>query len=105
MVRGAILPTAPLIPPAKTGGRPRSVDVREVVNGILYITRGGNDWRMLPHDLPPWQTAYYYFRRWQRDAGALWADGSVFMTRCVSRCAPPPGALPNRAPPSSTVNR
>jgi len=54
---------APLIPPAKPGGRPRSVDVREVLNGILSITRGGNDWRMLPHDFPP---AYYYFRRWQQ---------------------------------------
>jgi putative transposase len=56
-----------LIPPAQPGGRPRTVDVREVLNAILYITRGGNDWRMLPHDFPPWQTAYYYFRRWQRD--------------------------------------
>jgi putative transposase len=58
---------AALIPPAKPGGRPRSVDIREIIDGILYITRGGNDWRMLPHDFPPWRTAYYYFRRWQRD--------------------------------------
>jgi putative transposase len=58
---------SPLIPPAKLGGRPRTVDAREAFNGILYITRGGNDWRMLPHDFPPWQTTYYYFRRWQRD--------------------------------------
>jgi putative transposase len=58
---------APLIPPAKPGGRPRSVDIREIINGIRSITRGGNDWRMLPHDFPPWETVYYYFRRWQRD--------------------------------------
>jgi transposase len=58
---------APLIPPAKPGGRPRSVDIREVLNGILSITRGGNDWRMLPHDFPPWETVYYSFHRWQRD--------------------------------------
>jgi putative transposase len=57
----------PLIPAAKPGGRPRTVDIREIINGILYITRGGNDWRMLPHDFPPWETVYYYFRRWQRD--------------------------------------
>ena len=47
----------PLLPPAKPGGRPRTVDLREVVNGILYLLRSGCPWRMVPHDLPPWQTA------------------------------------------------
>ena len=42
-----------LLPAAKPGGRPRSVDLREVVNGILYVVRGGCAWRMTPHDLPP----------------------------------------------------
>lgn len=64
---------APLIPPAKPGGRPRTADVRECLNAIFSVTRAGSDWRMLPHDLPPWGTAYSYFRRWQDDAGALWA--------------------------------
>ena len=41
-----------LLPPAKPGGRPRSVDLREVLNGILYIVRGGCAWRMMPTDLP-----------------------------------------------------
>ena len=45
----------PLLPPAKPGGRPRTVDIREVVNGIVYVLRTGCPWRMLPHDLPPWQ--------------------------------------------------
>lgn len=58
---------APLLPGAKPGGRPRSVEVREVVNAILYVLRSGCPWRMLPHDLPPWQTSYKYFRNWTRD--------------------------------------
>jgi len=57
----------PLIPPAKPGGRPRSVDLREIVNGIRYVLRSGGAWRLLPHDLPPWETVYAYFRRWQGD--------------------------------------
>jgi putative transposase len=59
-----------LLPPAKPGGRPRSVDLREVTNGILYIVRGGCAWRMMPHDLPPWSTCYDYFRKWRNDG--LW---------------------------------
>jgi putative transposase len=57
----------PLLPPAKPGGRPRSVKLREVLNGILYIVRGGCAWRMMPHDLPPWSTCYDYFRKWRND--------------------------------------
>lgn len=56
---------APLIPPAQPGGRDRSVDMREIVNGILYILRSGGAWRMMPHDLPPWSTVYDYFRKWR----------------------------------------
>ncbi len=58
---------APSIPPAKPGGRPREVDVREVVNAILYVVRTGCSWRQLPHDFPPWQTAYYYYRGYQQN--------------------------------------
>jgi putative transposase len=57
----------PLIPPAKPGGRPRSVDVREIINALRYVLRSGGAWRLLPHDLPPWETVYAYFRRWQAD--------------------------------------
>jgi len=56
----------PLIPPAKPGGHPRVVDMREIINGILYILRAGEGWRMLPHDLPPYNTVDGYFRDWQR---------------------------------------
>lgn len=58
---------APLMPLAKPGGRPRTVDMREVMNGILYVLRSGCTWRMMPHDLPPWSTAWGYFRRWRKD--------------------------------------
>jgi transposase len=58
---------APLLPPAKPGGRPRSVDPREIVNAILYQLRAGCAWRLLPHDLPPWGTVHYYYRRWRLD--------------------------------------
>ena len=57
----------PLIPAAKPGGRPRSVDGREIVNGIRYLLRAGCAWRLMPHDLPPWETIYAYFRQWQVD--------------------------------------
>src|ERR671917_550333 len=57
-----------LLPVAKPGGRPRSVNLREVLNGIFYITRGGCAWRMMPKDLPPWSTCYDYFRKWGKDA-------------------------------------
>ena len=60
----------PLLPPPKPGGRPRSVDLREVVNGLLYVLHTGCPWRSIPHDLPPWPTVWTYFRRW-RDDGTL----------------------------------
>ena len=56
---------APLIPPALPGGRPRTVDMREVFNGIQYVLRTSCSWRLLPHDLPPWGTVHYYYRRFR----------------------------------------
>ena len=55
------------IPPAKPGGRDRSVNMREVVNGILYLVRTGCSWRQLPHDFPPWGTVHWYYRCFRRD--------------------------------------
>ena len=57
----------PLIPSAQPGGRPRSVDMAQVINAILYIVVTGAQWRMLPKDYPKWQTVYHYFRRWRDD--------------------------------------
>jgi len=55
---------AEFIPVAKAGGRPAKYERREIVNGILYVLRTGGSWRMLPHDFPPWESVYGYFRRW-----------------------------------------
>src|SRR3954471_24180164 len=51
----------PLLPTAKPGGRPRSVDLREITNAMLYLLRTGCPCRSLPHDLPPWGTVWAYF--------------------------------------------
>lgn len=56
-----------LIPDAKIGGRPRSASMREVVNAMLYISRAGCQWDMLPRDLPAKSTVYEYFAAWRKD--------------------------------------
>ncbi len=61
----------PLVPPDRSGGRPRQVNIRRVIDAILYINRTGCQWRMLPHDFPSWRLVYYYFSTW-RDA-KIWA--------------------------------
>jgi putative transposase len=71
----------PHIPPAKPGGRARTTDMREVVNGIQYLLRDGGGWRGLPHDLPPWGTVHYYYRRFRLDG--TWA---VVRDRLRERC-------------------
>jgi putative transposase len=55
----------PLLPPAKPRGRPRLHPLREIMNAILYVLRTGCQWRLLPHEFPPWRTAYHYFRLWR----------------------------------------
>ena len=57
----------PLLPPESSRGHPRTVNLREVVNSILYVLRGGIPWRLMPHDLPPWGTVWWYFRKWRTD--------------------------------------
>src|SRR5712675_1471122 len=57
----------PLLPPAKSGGRPRSIDLREVVNTLFYQARTGVQWDYLPHDLAPKSTAWDYFVAWGQD--------------------------------------
>jgi transposase len=53
--------------PRSHGGRPRTYALREVVNALLYVLRGGVSWRALPHDFPPWESVYDHFRRWKKD--------------------------------------
>jgi len=57
----------PLIPPAKRGGRRREVNLREVMNGILYVLETGCQWRALPRDLPPRSTVHGYLQLWEWD--------------------------------------
>jgi putative transposase len=61
----------PLVPACKHGGRPRTIDMREVINTILYLNRTGCQWDMLPHDLLPKSTVYEYFAQWRDDG--TWA--------------------------------
>jgi|SRR5271168_3828140 len=56
----------PFLPPPKRTGRP-SADLRQVLNGILYLLRTGCQWRLLPKDFPPWSTVHTWYRRWRRD--------------------------------------
>lgn len=60
----------PFIPKIRKGGAPAKYERREIVNGIMYVLRTGCGWRELPHDLPPWDSVYGYFRRWTRQG--LW---------------------------------
>ncbi len=58
---------APLLPPAKPGGQPLSVDLRRIVNAIFFVLRTGCAWRYLPREYGPWQTVYWYFSQWRRE--------------------------------------
>src|SRR5215211_7781047 len=83
---------APLIPPARRGGRKRAVNIREVFNGLLYVLRTGCRWRALPKELPPRSTTCDYFERWQAD-GTLGQIHSALDVRCrdqAERNANPP---------------
>jgi putative transposase len=53
--------------PRHRRGAPRRVDLREIMNALLYLSRTGCQWRLLPHDLPPWEKVYYYFSQWRDD--------------------------------------
>src|SRR5512132_3127883 len=80
----------PLIP-VNTTGRPREVDMREVLNAIFYLNRSGRQWDMLPHDLPAKSTVYDYFRQWRSDG--TWQailDALRREVRTAGGCEPSP---------------
>jgi len=86
---------APLIPPAKRGGNKRTVDVREIVNGIMYILSTGCQWAALPKDLPPRSTVNDYFRLWDWN-GTLERIHHALYVQCreqVAREASPTTAI------------
>jgi putative transposase len=90
----------PLLPPEKSGGRPRKYALREVINGLQYGLRGGCAWRLMPHDLPPWQTADQSFRAWRQEA-----RGGASTITSASGSAPAWGVTRSPRPPSSTPRR
>lgn len=57
----------PMVPAAKRGGRPRSVNMREVFNAIFYILKTGCQWQNLPGDFPPYSTVFDYYNQWRKD--------------------------------------
>ena len=88
----------PLLPQPKSGtprgGRPATVDRREVVNAIFYHLRAGGAWRMIPHDLPAWQTVYGLFRDWRLDG--VWEEVHATLreeTRIEAGAPPTPETL------------
>lgn len=86
---------APLIPGAKRGGNKRTVDVREIVNGLLYILSAGCQWRAIPKDLPPRSTLFGYFQRWDWD-GTLERIHHALYQQCraqAGRAASPTAAI------------
>jgi transposase len=74
----------PLLPAARHGGRPRTTIMRAVVNAIFYLLRTGCQWRMLPHQFPPWETVYYYFRCWETSGTWVQLHRAIYAQR-VSR--------------------
>jgi putative transposase len=85
----------PYIPPPKPGGRPPKHPRRELVNAMLYVLRSGGAWRLLPHEFPPWQTVYHYFRLWRRDG--TWEQVNTALRERVrikvGRAPQPSGAI------------
>lgn len=68
-----------------TRGRPQEWPLREIVNALLYLLRTGCQWRMLPHDLPPWQTVYYHHRKWRLNG--IWKKINHLLHRQVRQQA------------------
>jgi transposase len=86
---------APLIPPAKRGGNKRTVNLREVVNGLMYVLSTGCQWRAIPKDLPPRSTVYDYFDLWSWD-GTLDRIHDALYVKCreaAARDASPTAAI------------
>jgi len=85
----------PLIPPARRGGRRREVNVREVLNGLLYVLSTGCQWRAVPKDLPPKSTLFSYFDLWNWDGtlGLIHQELYVKCREAMGREASPTAAI------------
>jgi putative transposase len=80
----------PLVQRASGPGRPPTVDLREVVNALLYLDRTGCQWRFLPHDFPPWSVVRYYFDAWSLDGTWEQLTDQLVQTARVPRGRRPP---------------
>jgi len=86
----------PMIPPARSGGRPRNTDMRAAMNAILYLLRTGCPWRYLLRDrFPPRSTVYNIFRKFQRDGvwEAIWVELYMALRERMGREASPSAAV------------
>jgi transposase len=81
----------PILPPPNLTGRHEKHPRKEIVNAILYVLRTGCAWRHLPHDLPPWQTVYWHFKRW-RDDGTVDAIHETLRDQLRDKVGRDPGA-------------
>ena len=73
----------PHLPAPKGLGRPRTHDLREILNAIFYLLKSGCQWRMLPHEFPRWPTVYHYFRRWRMDGTWERVNRSLLENGCA----------------------
>ncbi len=95
-----------LLPGSKATGRPRTVDLYDVINAILHLVTTGCAWRLLPNDFPPYSTVYYYFRQWKKDG--TWKrvhDHLVEQVRVQANRSKTPsaGALDSQSVPSAVM--
>jgi len=74
-----------LLPAEKHIGAPREVELREILNALLYVADNGIKWRAMPHDCPAWQTVYGYFQRWNHSG--VWEQVNQALNRQVRLAA------------------
>lgn len=91
----------PLIPPAKSGGRPRTVNMREVLNTLFYQNRSGCQWDMLPHDLLPKSTVHDYYKQWLEDG--TWDSFVAALRGHVRQATPVPDRPAERRAPTPSL--
>ena len=83
------------IPRAKRGGNKRTVDEREVLNGLMYVLGTGCQWRAIPHEFPPWPAVYWHYAKWRR--AGTWEEVNAALRErqrlALGRAAQPTAAI------------
>ncbi|GGC62557.1 hypothetical protein GCM10011504_45960 [Siccirubricoccus deserti] len=99
---------APLIRPAKRGGRPRTVDVREALNAILYVLWTGCQWKALPKDLPPRSTVWDYLDRWEWDGTLTRIHHALYLEvrqKAGREASPTPGIIDSQSTKGAQIRK